>query len=239
MSSANASNTTSQEASYAAALIAAHGVSKRYALQQVLRDVSLSFGVGEVALLLGANGAGKSTLLRVLAQLLRPDAGRVVLPKGATIGFASHHSFLYGRLSVRENLALYRSLTSGETRTLDEILDCWELREVAAKPLSELSKGNQARASLARAFMGNPSATLLDEPSSNLDQRSVERLQRAVVAQSHVGPVVIATHDIHRLRDIANRILVMERGRVLVDSGARATAAAIDAVIQRYLESNR
>jgi ABC-type multidrug transport system ATPase subunit len=239
MSSANASHTTRQDTAPVTPVLAADGVGKRYGFQHVLRDISLSFGVGEVVLLLGANGAGKSTLLRVLAQLVRPDTGRVVVPKGATIGFASHHTFLYGRLSVRENLALYRSLISGETHTLDGILDSWQLREVAGKPIVELSKGNQARASLARAFMGNPGASLLDEPSSNLDQRSVERLKQAVTLQSKTGPVVIATHDVHRLRDMATRVVVMERGRVLADSGTPATTTAIDAVIQRYVESNR
>ena len=87
--------------------------------------------------------------------------------------------------------------------------------------------------------MGNPSASLLDEPSSNLDQRSVERLRQAVAMQSKTGPVVIATHDVHRLRDIATRVVVIERGRVLADSGNSASMAAIDAVIQRYVESNR
>jgi len=239
MGSANTSQTNLADSSGSAATLAAAGISKRYGLQPVLREVSLSFRMGEIALLLGANGAGKSSLLRVLAGLVRPDAGRVVAPAGGTIGFASHNTFLYGRLSVRENLALYRALITREERGIDDILKSWGLNEVAAKPLSDLSKGNQARVSLARAFMGNPSVSLLDEPSSNLDQKSTEKLQQVVMAQARVGPVVIATHDIHRLRDVATRVVVMERGRVLVDSGSQALEASVDAVIQRYLESNR
>jgi ABC-type multidrug transport system ATPase subunit len=222
-----------------AVLLAAEGVSKRYGLQQVLRDVSLSFGAREVVLLLGANGAGKSTLLRVLAGLARPDRGRIFAPKNGAVGLASHHSFLYGRLSVRENISLFRSLCAEEQSSLDTLLATWDLGEVASRPFCELSKGNQTRASLARAFLGSPCAVLLDEPSSNLDQKSTERLLRVVATQAQSGLVVIATHDIHRLRDIATRVVVMEQGRVVADSGSQASAVEIDSVIQRYLEGNR
>lgn len=239
MGSANSSDMSSTTASHDAVVLAAERVGKRYGLQQVLRDVSLSFALHEVVLLLGANGAGKSTLLRILSGLARPDTGRVVAPQVGGVGFASHHTLLYGRLSARENLSLHLRLLPSEQSSVDEVLRVWDLTDVASKPLCDLSKGNQGRAALARAFLGDPSVVLLDEPSSNLDQKSTERLQKMVLDRSRSATVLIATHDIHRLRSLATRIVVMDRGFVLADSGPSASTVALDAVVQRYVESNR
>jgi ABC-2 type transport system ATP-binding protein len=239
MGNVNVSDTGAAVASHDTVILAAENISKRYGLQQVLRDVSLSFALHEVVLLLGPNGAGKSTLLRVLSGLARPDAGRVLTPSQGRIGFASHHTLLYGRLSVRENIRLHLQLSPVERRSVDDVLGAWDLQDVASKTLCDLSKGNQARAALARTFLGDPSVVLLDEPSSNLDQKSTTGLLRIVADRSRFGSVIIATHDIHRLRAIATRVVVMDRGRVLADSGPHASAEVLDAVVQRYMESNR
>lgn len=220
-------------------MVEARDVSKRFGVARVLRQVSVSFQRGEVVLLLGANGAGKSTLLRILAGLSRPDTGSVRVADSNSIGFFSHNLSMYARLTARENLDLFRSVAGVPREDLQRALALWDLNACADTHVAELSKGTQARASLARVFMTSPSVALLDEPTSNLDNKSTETLLRAVRAASESRCVVIATHDIHRLRDIATRVLVLERGSIVADSGVNATSCSIARVVDHYLESNR
>jgi ABC-type multidrug transport system ATPase subunit len=219
----------------------AHSVLKTFGPVPVLRGLSLSCGAGECVLLLGANGAGKSTLLRVLAGLSRVDQGRVVNSFPGHVGFLSHHLFVYGRLTVRENLTLFAKL-SGRTDVAG-IMSLWGLDVCAEAAVSDLSRGNQSRVALARAFMSEPSVLLLDEPSSHLDDRGIELLvdgiERTRVALSGRSLAVIATHDIHRLGALATRVVVLARGQVVADSGPSAAPAQIQHVMDLYRESNR
>jgi heme exporter protein A len=215
------------------------GITKRFGQQRVLQSLSLSFACGEVVLLVGANGAGKSTLLRVLAGLVRPDAGSVSKPAGWRVGLAAHHTFLYGKLTVSENLTLYARLVGATDGVLGELVSRWGLAEFLSTPVSALSKGTASKVSLVRALLGNPQVLLLDEPSSNLDQRSTEVLLGAIRTHAQYGVCVVATHDIFRMQGVATRIVVLERGECVADSGAYASEAIRAEVIQRYHEANR
>jgi heme exporter protein A len=223
-----------------ATLIDARGIEKRYGAHLVVRDVTLAFHPGEIVLLLGANGAGKSTLLRILAGLVRADRGRVRLAPAAKIGFSGHHTGLYSKLSVLANLKLYADLAGVARETLLETLRKWQLDQVQHKEISEVSRGSQSKASLVRALISDPDVLLLDEPSSNLDDRATEHLLTVISERAKAGSaVVVATHDLARVVRIANRVVVMEQGRVVVDSGVDVDRIALDAVVERYRSSNR
>lgn len=219
-------------------LVEAKEISKSFGAKRVLRRASLSCCAGEVVLLLGANGAGKSTLLRIMAGLSRADGGQVVRKRGAALGFLSHHLSIYGRLSPRENLSLIAALCGASPDSVGASLERWGLGEFSDRPVSDLSRGNQARVGLARAFLNAPCVRLLDEPSGNLDDWGVEVLKSAIAADAD-ATTVLATHDIHRLGDLATRVVVMGKGEVLADSGTSASAEEIARTISLYRESNR
>lgn len=219
--------------------VSAHEISKRFGLARVLRQLSVSFSPGEIALLLGANGAGKSTLLRTLAGLCRPDSGHVSGIEPRSVGFFSHHLSMYSRLTVWENLDLFRRIAAIGASSLDDVIREWDLGDFQSKQLLELSKGTQARVSLARVFMSKPTSVFLDEPTSNLDTRGVEMLTRALLSDTADRCVVIATHDIHRLRGIATRVVVLRGGAIAADTGTDGTPRVISDAIDSYLESNR
>jgi ABC-type multidrug transport system ATPase subunit len=204
--------------------------------------VSLQFLAGERVLLLGANGAGKSTLLRTISGLSRADAGTITRSRSGRVSFFSHHLFLYPRLSVQENLALFASLHGGGV-DVAKALAAWGLEGSSSAIVASLSKGNQARAALARAFLVPAPVVLLDEPTSNLDERGAAQLLAAIDSKSSCGGtpsvVIIATHDLHRLGEWASRIIVMANGSVLSDSGAGASRESLEQTIQAYRESNR
>jgi ABC-type multidrug transport system ATPase subunit len=219
-------------------------INKSFAGNQVLRDLSVSFNLGERVLVLGANGAGKSTFLRVCAGLARPERGSVtasggrVLPR--SLGYFGHLPLLYAELSVRENLELAQKLAGVEEHT-EELLEEWGIKSHAEVRLSNLSKGLQARASLARAFLHQPKFLFLDEPTSALDEASVAILKNAIAKNDarHQGGALtcIVTHDVARLRDFATRVLVLKNGIVFADTGTSALSHSH--VINDYLSSNR
>ncbi len=215
-------------------------VSKTFGALSVLKRLSLACGPGEVALLVGANGAGKSTLLRIVAGLARPDSGTVVRSTDR-IGFLSHHLFLYGRLSVKENLELFASVRG--MALSKELVDRLELSNVMDRPVCELSKGMQARVGIARAFLGHPDVVLLDEPTSNLDEKGtallLAEIQRRQFETDGRVRFLIATHDLHRMASIANRVAVLSDGMVHSDSGPGASRETIADALERYREVNR
>jgi heme exporter protein A len=215
-------------------------VTKTFGQLSVLKRLSLSCAPGDVTLLVGANGAGKSTLLRIVAGLSRPDSGSVNRSSDR-IGFLSHHLFLYGKHSVRENMRLFASVRGSQGS--EQLIERLELSKVMDRPLCELSKGMQARVGIARAFLEGPRLVLLDEPTSNLDEKGtallLAEMQRRQVETDGECVTLVATHDLHRMASIATRVVVLAEGKVFVDSGSGASAEIIAQVLDRYREVNR
>jgi ABC-type multidrug transport system ATPase subunit len=217
------------------------GITKAFDQLKVLRRISLSFACGECVLLLGANGAGKSTFLRLLAGLSRADSGKIESSSGGAVGFFSQHLFLYGRLTTRENLKLFASLAGHAD--VDLTLKNWGLSSYADTLVQDLSKGNQSRVALARAFLGAPSLLILDEPSSHLDEQGVELLARRIAEAREASQgrmlTILATHDLHRLGKLATRVISLARGEVAADSGPQSSDEERQRVIDLYREGNR
>lgn len=221
-------------------ILTANELRKSFGPSEVVRGVNLNFNSDETALLLGANGAGKSTLLRICSGLTSPDSGKVIWTKEVRKSFSGHHSFLYHRLSIKENLQLFRGLL-GEAASLSELLERWGLSAHANKRIDDLSKGLQARASLCRAFLSEPDVLMLDEPTSALDTSGVDilttELNNLRARKSGNLLVLLATHDLHRILKIASRIIVMADGKVIRDTAQED--GEVGRAVENYLESNR
>jgi len=240
MNSTTAVRDCSAERPHSGSVVEAQGLVKRFGHHVVVQQLSISCSAGEIVLVLGANGAGKSTLLRMLAGLTTPDKGSVRVASGERLGFAGHYTCLYSRLSVLANLSLYATLAGIDQSELARIIRLWRLEEVQHKAVLEISRGAQSKASLARAVMGNPKLLLLDEPSSNLDEEATDVLCAVLSERAAAGGVaIIATHDLARLQALATRVVVMERGAIVADSGPSSTRSSLDSVVERYRKSNR
>jgi len=146
-----------------------------------------------------------------------------------------------GRLSVRENLKLFG--TVGGTSDIDEISERLELSKVLGRPVAELSKGMQARVGIARTFIASPRLVLLDEPTSNLDEKGTTillgEIERGRAATNGKMTCIIATHDLHRLSSVATRVVVLNNGVVAADSGPHASQEIVAQTLDRYREVNR
>src|SRR6266542_4986800 len=209
--------------------ITAKGVSRRFGDFVALDDVSLEIPSGSLTALLGPSGSGKSTLLRVIAGLERPDAGTVVIdgrdatalpPQRRGVGFVFQHYAAFKHMTVRENVAfglkVRRRPKAEVRRRVDELLELVQLPGLADRYPAQLSGGQRQRMALARALAVDPQVLLLDEPFGALDAQVRKELRlwlRRLHDEVHVTTVFV-THDQEEAMEVANEIVVINRGVV-------------------------
>jgi heme exporter protein A len=190
------------------------GVGRAYGDRVVLRDVSASVPKGATLVVFGPNGAGKTTLLRIVAGLLRAQAGKVAVD--GRIGLLGHEPMLYRDLSVRQNLEFHARLHSVPFGRIDELLDAVGMRPRAEEPVRTLSRGMTQRVAVCRALLHSPEVLLLDEPYANLDPGA-----RAVVAPLLAGGTrLLISHDVDAGMAEADLVLGLRgaRGELLEDA---------------------
>jgi heme exporter protein A len=209
------------------AAIVVRGLRRDYGDRPVLDGVDFELGAGETMVVLGPNGAGKTTLLRILATLLRPSGGEVVilgcaLPKEAwklrgRIGYLGHEPLLYRDLSGRENLRFHAKLhgISGEPAEarIEQLLRVAGMDRRGDDRVADLSAGMRQRLAVCRCVLHEPALLLLDEPDSNLDVEGRE------AARELIGPGaghtrVVVTHDPERFLPESDRVLRLGIGEV-------------------------
>jgi heme exporter protein A len=190
----------------------------------------------------GPNGAGKTTLLRVLATLLRPHAGRVLvlgssLPGEAwevrgRVGLLGHEPLLYRELTARENLRFHARLHGVADARVDELLDAVAMTGRGREPLRTLSRGMVQRVAVARAVLHDPELLLLDEPHSNLDPAAIELLSPLIGGASG-RTRVICSHDPTGGLAEADVVLGLRAGRPALLSPAADVARSEIAELYR------
>jgi len=224
------------------------GLRKSFGSLSVLRGVDLKVVPGERALLVGPNGAGKTTLLKILATLLRPTTGyarvagfdpvREADMVRRCVGLVGHQTFLYGELTVGENLAFYARMygvEDGDRR--QEVLSLVGLSERAGKQTRTLSRGMQQRLALARVALHQPPVLLLDEPDAGLDQQGVAVLDRMLRDSAESGCAILFTsHNLQRGLDMATRVAVLSKGRIVFQAARdRLDAGDFEETYRRYI----
>jgi heme exporter protein A len=198
---------------------------KRFGLKTVLKGMDFSVQSGEFVAILGPNGAGKTTFLRILASLSRPTMGSVniagySLPGQAAavrarLGVVSHLPLLYGDLTAEENLRFYArmyNVTPAKER-ISNVLDLIGLAARRRDLVRTFSRGMQQRLAIGRAVLHDPEVVLFDEPHTGLDQDACQMLDtvlREVAARGRT--VVMTSHDLARVADLASRFDVLSRG---------------------------
>lgn len=198
-------------------------VSKLFGSFAALRQVTVDLAPGRCYVLLGENGAGKSTLLRVLAGLLRPTHGKVLLfgdqepqQARARIGYMSHAPMLYDELTAQENLRYFATLyPSRPCLAPEEVLRQVGLDPHLNRPLGQYSQGMRQRTSLARVLMPIPELLLLDEPFSNMDVESARQMVELLSGFRQASrTIVLTTHQRELAAPIADWVLTLRAGRV-------------------------
>jgi sulfate transport system ATP-binding protein len=211
-------------------------LTKRFAGHAVVNGVSLEVASGELYVLLGPSGSGKSTLLRLIAGLTDLDAGRVLLhgnevtdlpPAKRGVGFVFQNYALFRGMTVADNVEFalrIRGVAAAERRRRrDELLDLVGLTGLGGRTSRQLSGGQQQRVAIARALAHQPEVLLLDEPFGALDARVRVELRRTLRAiQQELGiTTVFVTHDQEEAFELADRVGVMNFGRLLEEGPPR------------------
>lgn len=200
-------------------------VGRRFGIRWVLRGASFHVERGEIVGLLGANGSGKSTLLRVIATLLKPNAGSAYVNGldvvrdanvvRAQVGYLAHTPGLYDDLTARENLRFAADMLGLSYEAVDGCLERVGLSGVAADRVRGFSAGMQRRLALARLLLRGSGVLVLDEPYSNLDADGVE-IMNLVIAECvrGGGAVLMALHELAPARAVLHRTVTLVNGRI-------------------------
>ena len=225
-------------------MIELSNVSKLFDQTRAVDDISLRVQTGELCVLVGTSGCGKSTTLRMINRLIAHSAGSIridgrdieqidpqQLRRG--IGYAIQNTGLFPHWTVARNIAVVPRLLGWPAarirRRVEELLQLLELApaEFAAKYPSQLSGGQAQRVGVARALAGDPQILLMDEPFGALDPITRESLQNELLRiQAQLRKtIVFVTHDMDEALKLANRIVVMDKGRIVQQDSPQALLA--------------
>jgi ABC-2 type transport system ATP-binding protein len=223
-------------------VIRTEALTKRFGATVAVDRLDLTVNAGEFVCFLGPNGAGKTTTVRMLAGLLRPTSGRALIggfdvvaeavAAKRLLGYIPDQPFLYERLTAREFMAfvagLYRLPGDALAERIEHFLAEFGVAEAADQLIGDLSHGTRQKLSFAATFLHEPRVVIVDEPWVGLDPRSVHRVKCYLKRRTGDGlTVFMSTHTLAIAEEVANRIGIIHRGRLLaLDGVARIKALA-------------
>jgi general nucleoside transport system ATP-binding protein len=206
-------------------------ITKRFGANVAVDDVSLDFAPGEIIGLVGENGAGKTTLMSIAAGELVADEGTIDDPLAA--GVVHQHFLLVSEFTIAENLALAMWGRDAEEVIRESGI---ELRGVGRR-VAELSVGEKAKLELIKAIAKHPRVLILDEPTSVLAPTEARELFEVMRRLAAGGTTVIfISHKIPEVLEVATRIVVMRRGKIVIDGGTMSATELADAMVERRPE---
>lgn len=240
-------------------VVVIHDLNKSFDTTAVLRGMTLSLKKGENLVVLGKSGTGKSVLIKCIVRLLNADSGSIkVLGEEVTelnntqinevrrkIGFLFQGGALYDSMTVRKNLEfplkrMFKNLSKQEVENkVKEALENVGLPDSIDKMPSELSGGMKKRISLARTIIVDPEIMLYDEPTTGLDPVSSHEISLLIneVQQKYKTSSIIITHDIECAKTVANRIIMLQDGKVYKEGSLSDFEESEDALINSYFKS--
>ena len=223
------------------------GLTKTFGSYKALRGIDLKVRAGSTLAVLGPNGAGKTTLIKILAGIMSPTSGKILIEglgikdsaerTRARLGLVAHQSYLYGNLSAWENLDFYARMYGVEDRNrrIGEVLDLVSMTGRKHDRFSTFSRGMQQRMALARALLHKPSILLLDEPETGLDQQALGAMWD-IIRREETGKrtIIFTSHSFERALSVCDDVLILERGKIAYQ--APACTLNLDSLKQKYQE---
>lgn len=207
-------------------------VTKEYGLQKALNEVSFTVNKGEILGFLGPNGAGKSTLMKIITCYIPPTSGTVIvdgydvredsLEIRKKVGYLPEHNPLYLDMYVKEYLSFIAGIhkLSKKKEKVANVVELVGLELEQNKRIGELSKGYKQRVGLAQALIHDPNVLILDEPTSGLDPNQLADIREVIKKIGKEKTVMFSSHIMQEVEAICDRIVIINRGILLVDQDA-------------------
>lgn len=210
--------------------VSVQNVTRFYGEQKALDDVSFAIETGEIVAFIGPNGAGKSTMMKIITGFIPPTTGTVTVNGidvaagdkeiKKNIGYLPENNPLYPEMFVREYLnfiaALY-SLPAPKKEHVDRVISITGLVPEAHKRIGSLSKGYRQRVGLAQALIHNPAVLILDEATSGLDPNQIIEIRNLIKETGREKTVMLSTHIMQEVEAICDRIIIIDRGRIVAN----------------------
>lgn len=219
---------------------------KQYGTSYALDDISFKVGKGEIVGFLGPNGAGKSTTMNILTGYLSSTSGTARIngidilenPTAAKkmIGYLPEQPPLYQEMTVREYLEFVyelRSCTLDKKEHLEELCRLTKIADVRDRVIKNLSKGYRQRVGIAQALVGDPEIIIFDEPTVGLDPKQIIEVRNLIRQLGQKHTVILSTHVLSEVQSVCDRILVINRGKLIADEKTDDIAKTIEEN-QRY-----
>jgi ABC-2 type transport system ATP-binding protein len=206
-------------------------ISKNFGSFQALDQVSFEMNKGDIVGLLGKNGAGKTSLMRILTSFITASSGSVIIDGDDTnkhslsvrqkIGYLPEKPPLYGDMTVQYYLKFAAEIKGVPKHKrqfqLAKVLEECDLQEVKQKTIATLSKGYKQRVGIAQAIIHEPKLLILDEPTSGLDPMQIQQVLGLIKNQRDQRTVLLSTHTLNEIEQVAQRVLMIKSGRIVLD----------------------
>jgi len=213
-------------------MIEVKGLRKAFGPIVAVDDISFKVSKGDVLGFLGPNGAGKSTTMKILSCFLKPDGGtasivgfdilKQPLEAQKRLGYLAENAPAYDEMTPRSLLNFVceaRGLTRrNRSSAIDKIAATCAIRDVMFQPIGTLSKGYRRRVGLAQALIHDPEVLILDEPTDGLDPNQKHEVRQLIKKLAVNKCIIVSTHILEEVDAICNRIIIIDRGQMLVDS---------------------
>jgi len=210
-------------------MIEVEHLTKRYARQVAVDNISFSVGKGEIVGFLGPNGAGKTTTMRVLTCFMPPTEGKAsvagydvyehAMEVKRHIGYLPEAPPLYPEMEVGDYLRFVGRLkgipSSDLERRVNEVADRCAIGDVKTKLITKLSKGYRQRVGLAQAIIHNPDVLILDEPTSGLDPKQILETRELIKSLSGEHTIILSTHILPEVEAICQKVIIIDKGKLV------------------------
>jgi ABC-2 type transport system ATP-binding protein len=211
-------------------MIAVHDLVKQYGSFTAVDGITLEVPPGEIHGFLGPNGAGKTTTIRMIAGLLKPSAGRILVnghdlaanaeAAKASLGFIPDRPFIYEKLTAGEFLTFHAGLygfgNGNVASRVHEMLDLFELRQWEDQLIESFSHGMKQRLVMSSAFLHRPQAVAVDEPMVGLDPRGARLIKDVFRRMSERGvAILMSTHTLEVAQEMCHRVSIIQKGRII------------------------
>ena len=202
-------------------------ISKKYANQIALKDISFSLKKGDIVGFLGPNGAGKTTLMKIITSTLKQDKGEVYVYGNNTIsdeiitkndiGYLAENNPLYKDMNVTEYLDFIASIYNikNKKNLINDLILKTGLEKEKYKLIENLSKGYKQRVGIASALINNPKVLILDEPTTGLDPNQLVEIRNLIKEVGKEKIVLLSTHILQEIPKICNHIIIIKEGEIV------------------------